>query len=754
MLNNQQIKISAIVSVSYSTVSGCIFGGIKGCLFSLGISVMDEYLIHHNYTSKHHLSLTSFWYMSTVAPLSKLSQTYSNSGNMPISIGLYIIAASYSYLTDDFLDFSLKLSTSAESFCLINQFFDKDNIFSFDEAKYIYNLALENTSRARQRVKEDVNKIYNNQFLNLFTKQYVLSFTNIIGNQIFLKYFAMYDKNLLLPNVIENFDRSKVLWTAGKIVFCISTKKVVDNLLKKYLDSLFNKQFENLFIKSSELIFENSNGRKILVHPRGKELNDNLMHDLWKLNYRGTSTIIDSLDEITTSLFSLYTVINQVPILFALYSSTVIVKHFFCKQIISRNNQIINDLTIIQNQETDIRSDIRDNIEQINIRDGGKYMIFRATVLANKKNLLETEKKQLLMLYSSIGTIFENINNFFNVLDIIKKFDQVDLGSIIFLSAQARTIDKFYSSNLNFYIENTEIFVSMERLKVIFSLINTADNNHAHKLYNQNKVITFRNYTLNLDGKQLVHINNFSFLLGKKYAITGNSGSGKTSVLVDLKAGVYGSISSKGTISVPEINGRNEKIVFFNQKLYLPKSASLLETIYFPNLLANLSEKEKSDLKNKIISLLKEISIDELSNDPSKDKGLVSKLESKSFKLSGGQEKKIAIIQAILSQEAIYILDETFTGLDNKSVATVQSMLNKYLPNSTILVVDHHAIDNNYNGFYDLEVNFADGEIIEKEIAPKTFNLTLAKEIYSLEVEIGVSGKDLMLCGIVAQIDN
>ena len=39
----------------------------------------------------------------------------------------------------------------------------------------------------------------------------------------------------------------------------------------------------------------------------------------------------------------------------------------------------------------------------------------------------------------------------------------------------------------------------------------------------------------------------------------------------------------------------------------------------------------------------------------------------------------------------IYIFDETFTGLDDKSIALVQKMLKKYLPGLTFLVVDHKA---------------------------------------------------------------
>ena len=40
-----------------------------------------------------------------------------------------------------------------------------------------------------------------------------------------------------------------------------------------------------------------------------------------------------------------------------------------------------------------------------------------------------------------------------------------------------------------------------------------------------------------------------------------------------------------------------------------------------------------------------------------------------------------------------------------------QKMLKKFLPNTLMLVVDHHAVDNNHDSFYDYEARFLDGSI-------------------------------------------
>ncbi len=80
------------------------------------------------------------------------------------------------------------------------------------------------------------------------------------------------------------------------------------------------------------------------------------------------------------------------------------------------------------------------------------------------------------------------------------------------------------------------------------------------------------------------------------------------------------------------------------------------------------------------------------------------------------EPKKITIILAIIKKPDILILDEIFNGLDKGSVIKIQRMLKKYLPNTLILVVDHHAQNNNYNNFYEEELHFYSGEIIAVKI--------------------------------------
>ena len=53
-------------------------------------------------------------------------------------------------------------------------------------------------------------------------------------------------------------------------------------------------------------------------------------------------------------------------------------------------------------------------------------------------------------------------------------------------------------------------------------------------------------------------------------------------------------------------------------------------------------------------------------------------------------------------------MDEIFTGLDPKSLVKAQTILKKHLPDTTMIVVDHHAKEHNDHGFYDSRIHFED----------------------------------------------
>ena len=238
---------------------------------------------------------------------------------------------------------------------------------------------------------------------------------------------------------------------------------------------------------------------------------------------------------------------------------------------------------------------------------------------------------------------------------------------------------------------------------------------------------------MNLKGEELLTIQHLEFTK-LRYAICGESGLGKTSVLKDIQGCLVSPFSSSGTISLPMFG--NEKIVpmFIDQNLYIPATATLLEAIILKPT-KNLEEHKKNELKAKIIQLFKEFAIDKFAAEGREDAGLIASLDDPKFnadKLSGGQKKKIGIIKAIIEQPKILFADEIFVGLDKYSLYKAQQLLKKYLPDTQIVIVDHYAENNNYESFYDQCIKFShDGctEVLINDVEPPSIIGNLSEEL-------------------------
>lgn len=187
------------------------------------------------------------------------------------------------------------------------------------------------------------------------------------------------------------------------------------------------------------------------------------------------------------------------------------------------------------------------------------------------------------------------------------------------------------------------------------------------------------------------------------YALKGRSGSGKSSFLAKVKGLQHDQLCASGQILYKTQDGKAPTISFVTQSDFFPPNTSLFQLASY-----RIPAHERASLVTKTIELLKELDFD------SADTNLLDSLhEEKDWQasLSGGQKKKLALVALMLTNPHIAILDESFTGLDVKSIKKAQTMLKRLLPNTLFLVVDHHADSNNDEGFYDHELLFEDGQI-------------------------------------------
>lgn len=132
-------------------------------------------------------------------------------------------------------------------------------------------------------------------------------------------------------------------------------------------------------------------------------------------------------------------------------------------------------------------------------------------------------------------------------------------------------------------------------------------------------------------------------------AILGQSGSGK-STLLDILAGFIEPTSGSAVLDGEELIGKPiEKrpitILFQNHNLFEHLNVD-------KNILLGVSKND--DNRQKMEAILKEVGLEKYQH------SLVSQL-------SGGQQQRVALARVLLRREPILLLDEPFTGLDDKT---------------------------------------------------------------------------------------
>jgi putative ABC transport system ATP-binding protein len=208
------------------------------------------------------------------------------------------------------------------------------------------------------------------------------------------------------------------------------------------------------------------------------------------------------------------------------------------------------------------------------------------------------------------------------------------------------------------------------------------------------------NYSVNGNDIRVLKNINFEIKKNERVAIIGESGSGKTSLLMlmsGLEKPSTGSIIFQGQ-DISKVNEeqntaiRKEKIGLIFQQFYLIPNYTALENIMFP-MQINKIENEKE----KAISILSDI-------------GLGHRRNNLPSELSGGEQQRVAIARATSFYPEIILADEPTGNLDRKNTELVSNLLFNYSRKKKIsLVLVTHNI--NLAKKCDRIINLIDGHI-------------------------------------------
>jgi ABC transporter fused permease/ATP-binding protein len=196
--------------------------------------------------------------------------------------------------------------------------------------------------------------------------------------------------------------------------------------------------------------------------------------------------------------------------------------------------------------------------------------------------------------------------------------------------------------------------------------------------------LSFQNIRFSYPSRpELSVLNDISFTIpnGKKVALVGGSGAGKstiTSLLLRFYQPDAGIISLNGKdIQTLNLQAYREKIGIVPQDALL-FGGSILENIRYGKPDATESEITDAAIAANADAFIR--SFPEEYETTVGDRGI---------KLSGGQKQRIAIARAILKNPEILILDEATSSLDSASEHLVQQALERLLKNRTSLVIAH-----------------------------------------------------------------
>ena len=202
----------------------------------------------------------------------------------------------------------------------------------------------------------------------------------------------------------------------------------------------------------------------------------------------------------------------------------------------------------------------------------------------------------------------------------------------------------------------------------------------------------------------LTVLSDVSFTLspGDAAAITGPSGSGKSSLLYML-----GALEppSQGTITLDGRNPfdlgaaaladfRNTSIGFVFQDHCLLPQCSVLENVLVPTLVA---KNGNDDAPARARACLEQV-------------GLSARLDHRPGELSGGEKQRAAIARALVREPRLVLCDEPTGNLDQASASTVASMLlDLHARQRNILIVVTHS--ERLAGQFPIRFDISDGRL-------------------------------------------
>lgn len=197
-------------------------------------------------------------------------------------------------------------------------------------------------------------------------------------------------------------------------------------------------------------------------------------------------------------------------------------------------------------------------------------------------------------------------------------------------------------------------------------------------------MLQLKNLSVFTKNKKIIDNVNFDFEEGKIYAIMGPNGSGKSTL-------------ANAIMGNPDLKvDKKSKLIFKNKNITdLPvekraklgifmtfQSPIIIQGVNIYQLLKSVSGTEKSilEIHTQVEKFAEELNI---------NKGLLER--SLNENASGGERKKLELMQAFMLNKEIIIFDEIDTGVDVDAMKTIGRFVKKHKESKTYIFITHYT---------------------------------------------------------------